>query len=194
MLPILRAGAVASLLGAALLLAVSSAHAHGGLAMDEDKCKLRVGRYTMHFVGYQPESPSGPREFCEDIPEVGHTIVVLDYLNDELRDMPTEVRIIKDTGGEAQLDDITVLHIPPKVYASGSLNFELTFREPGKFVGLVSVGQDSSKIVSRFPFSVGRSSSWLALTAGALLTVMAAFMLYRFAVHRRNKATVAART
>jgi len=162
--------------------------------MDQDKCKLRVGRYTMHFVGYQPESPSGPREFCEDIPEVGHTIVVLDYLNDELRDLPTEVRIIKDTGGQGALEDITVLHIPPKVYASGSLNFELNFREPGKFVGLVSVGENGSKMVSRFPFSVGRGNSWLALTAGALVTVLVAFMLYRFAVHRRNRATLAPRS
>jgi len=184
----------ASLVGVVLLVAVGSGYAHGGLAMDEDKCKLRVGRYTMHFVGYQPESPSGPREFCEDIPETGHTIVVLDYLNDELRDLPTEVRIIKDTGGQAVLDDITVLHIPPRVYASGSLNFELVFREPGKFVGLVTVGEGNGKMVSRFPFSVGRSNSWLALTAMALLTVAAAFALYRFAVHRRNKATVAART
>jgi len=190
----MSATVAASLAGAALLLAVSNTHAHGGLAMDEDKCKLRVGRYTMHFVGYQPESPSGPREFCEDIPETGHTIVVLDYLNDELRDLPTEVRIIKDTGGQATLEDITVLHIPPKVYASGSLNFELNFREPGKFVGLVSVGENDSKMVSRFPFSVGRSNSWLVLTAGAFLTVMAALVLYRFALHRRNRATAAART
>src|SRR5262245_29355150 len=187
----LGAGVLASVLGAALLLVVTSVRAHGGLAMDEDKCKLRVGRYAMHFVGYQPESPSGPREFCEDIPEIGHTIVVLDYLNDELRDLPAEVRIIKDTGVQAELDDITVLHIPPKVYASGSLNFELTFREPGKFVGLVTVGKDSSKMVSRFPFSVGRSNSWITLAAIALLTMVAALMLYRFAVHRRNRATLA---
>jgi len=192
--PRLGVVAAASLVGVALLAAVGSVHAHGGLAMDEDKCKLRVGRYTMHFVGYQPESPSGPREFCEDIPETGHTIVVLDYLNDELRDLPTEVRIIKDTGGQAELDDITVLHIPPRVYTSGSLNFELVFHEPGKFVGLVTVGEGNSKMVSRFPFSVGRSNSWFALTATALLTVAVAFALYRFAVHRRNKATVAART
>lgn len=194
MLPITRAAVAASLAGAALLLAVGNTCAHGGLAMDEDKCKLRVGRYTMHFVGYQPESPSGPREFCEDIPEIGHTIVVLDYLNDELRDLPTEVRIIKDTGGQAALEDITVLHIPPKVYASGSLNFELNFHEPGKFVGLVSVGENDSKMVSRFPFSVGRSNGWLMLTAGAFLTAIAALVLYRFALHRRDKAAAAART
>jgi hypothetical protein len=72
------------------------AFAHGGLSMDEDTAS--VGPYLMHFVGYQPDSASGPKEFCEDIPETGRTIVVLDYLNDELRDLPTEVRIIRDTG------------------------------------------------------------------------------------------------
>jgi hypothetical protein len=174
------------------LLGATGATAHGGLSMDEDRCKLRVGKYVMHFVGYQPESASGPREFCEDIPETGRTIVVLDYLNDELRDLPTEVRIIKDTGSQAKLEDITVLHIPPKRYASGSLNFELNFQEPGKFVGLVTVG-DTDKLVSRFPFSVGRTTSWLALAVAALLTVAAAVLLYRFGVHRRNKATVVPR-
>jgi hypothetical protein len=160
--------------------------------MDEDRCKLRVGRYVMHFVGYQPESASGPREFCEDIPETGRTIVVLDYLNDELRDLPTEVRIIKDTGAQAGFDDITVLHIPAKLYPSGSLNFELNFQEPGKFVGLVTVG-GADKLVSRFPFSVGRTTSWLALAVPGLLTVVAAVLLYRFGLHRRNKATFAPR-
>ncbi len=188
---VLKAAAAGAWVAAAFLDA-TGAMAHGGLSMDEDRCKLRVGKYVMHFVGYQPESASGPREFCEDIPETGRTIVVLDYLNDELRDLPTEVRIIKDTGSQAQLEDITVLHIPPKLYASGSLNFELNFQEPGKFVGLVTVGS-TDKLVSRFPFSVGRTTSWLALVAAALLTVAAAVLLYRFGVHRRNRATVAPR-
>ena len=181
--------AAAGAWAAAALLSATGATAHGGLSMDEDRCKLRVGKYVMHFVGYQPESASGPREFCEDIPETGRTIIVLDYLNDELRDLPTEVRIIKDTGSQAKLED-TVLHIPPKLYASGSLNFELNFQEPGKFVGLVTVG-GADKLVSRFPFSVGRTTSWLALVIPALLTVAAAVLLYRFGVNRRSKATLA---
>jgi len=187
----LRAAASGAWLAAALAGA-TGAMAHGGLSMDEDRCKLRVGRYVMHFVGYQPDSASGPREFCEDIPETGRTIVVLDYLNDELRDLPTEVRIIKDTGSPARLEDITVLHIPPKLYPSGSLNFELNFQQPGKFVGLVTVG-GADKVVSRFPFSVGRTTSWLTMAIAAMLMVVAAVLLYRFGVHRRNKATLAPR-
>jgi hypothetical protein len=79
-------------------------------------------------------------------------------MEDALRPLPTEVRIIKDTGSEQDLQAITVLHLPPKVYPAGSVNFEYNFAQPGKFVGLVTVGD---KHVSRFPFSVGETKIWL---------------------------------
>jgi hypothetical protein len=174
------------------VFACSLAHAHGGLSMDEDRCKLRVGPFLMHFVGYQPDSASGPREFCEDIPETGRTVVVLDYLNDELRDLPTEVRIVRDTGSEADLDAITVLHLPPRVYPSGSLSFEHAFDAPGRFVGLVTVG-DAQKSVSRFPFSVGGGSRWPRLIGAGAALVLGALALYRFGIGRRNRASRRAR-
>ncbi|MGQ0694018.1 MAG: hypothetical protein ACT4OL_00400 [Nitrospiraceae bacterium] len=131
----------------------TQAHAHGGLSMAEDMCKLTVGPYMMHFTGYQP-SITQETQFCEDIPGTGRTVVVLDYLEEELRALPTEVRIIRDTGSEQDLEAITVLHMLPEVYPNGSVNFEYTFEKPGKFVGLVTVG-DKQEYVSRFPFSVG---------------------------------------
>lgn len=172
------------LLGAALLLPGAAA-AHGGLSMDEDMCKLRVGPYLMHFVGYQPEGTTGPKEFCEDIPETGRTVVVLDYINEELRDLPTEVRVIRDTGDESNLDAVTVLHVPAKVYPSGSLSFELDFAEPGRFVGLVTV-MDKEKRLSRFPFSVGGTRSWWHLAVPIVIALAGAVLLYRFAVRRRT--------
>jgi hypothetical protein len=133
------------------------AQAHGGLALAEDMCRLTIGPYNMHFTGYQPDNTRN-KEFCEDIPATGRTVVVLDYMEDALRPLPTEVRIIKDTGSEQDLQAITVLHLPPKVYPAGSVNFEYNFAQPGKFVGLVTVGD---KHVSRFPFSVGETKIWL---------------------------------
>ncbi|MDP1950122.1 MAG: hypothetical protein Q8K59_03340, partial [Nitrosomonas sp.] len=112
-------------------------HAHGGLALAEDLCILTVGPYTMHFTGYQPLTQE--EEFCEDIPEIGKTVVALDYINDELRPLMTEVRIIRDTGSEANLDEITVYHLPPQVYPTASITLDHTFPEKGKFVGLVTV-------------------------------------------------------
>jgi len=162
----------------------TQARAHGGLSMAEDMCKLTVGPYMMHFTGYQPEQ-SQAKQFCEDIPGTGNTVVVLDYIEQELRPLPTEVRIIRDTGSEENLEAITVLHLPPKVYPNGSVNFEYNFDKPGKFVGLVTVGE-KKEYLSRFPFSVGELNiftryfmSIYMVPVVALLAVVALFYFKR---------------
>lgn len=162
---------------AVCLLAALQVRAHGGLSIDDDMCKLRVGPFNMHFTGYQPEL-NGNREFCEDIPKVGHTIVVMDALEPDLRGLPIEVRIIRDPGSPeaetvqgTELDQLTVVHLPPKVYETGSVPLEYSFATPGRFVGLVKAG-NNGEFVSRFPFSVGiekRSYAHYLLALGAAL-------------------------
>jgi len=137
----------------------TEAHAHGGLALAEDMCRLTIGPYNMHFTGYQPDNTRN-KEFCEDIPSTGRTVVVLDYMDDALRPLPTEVRVIRDTGSEQDIQAVTVLHLPPKVYPAGTVNFEYNFDKPGKYVGLVTVGGPKEHI-SRFPFSVGEGKMWV---------------------------------
>lgn len=162
--------------GAALLGMMCSmqVYAHGGLSMAEDMCKLTIGPYTMHFTGYQPESTQ-EQEFCEDIPNVGRTIVALDYIDEALRPMETEVRIIRDTGSEENLDEITIFHLPPKVYMNGSVTFEHDFPAEGDFVGLVTVRDGGNEYVSRFPFAVGTGGKLsLSYIFGALLLAVAA--------------------
>ena len=147
----------------------TQAQAHGGLALAEDMCRLTIGPYNMHFTGFQPDNTRN-KEFCEDIPATGRTIVVFDYMDDALRPMPVEVRVIRDTGSEQDLQAITVLHLPPKVYPAGTINFEYNFDQPGKFVGLVNVGGQVER-VSRFPFSVGEMK----------IPLPASYLLYAFA-------------
>jgi len=144
--------------------------AHGGLSLADDMCKLTIGPYTMHFTGYQPDS-SQEKEFCEDIPATGRTVVALDYIEEALRPLPTEVRVIRDTGSEKDLDSITILHIPAKVYSNGSINFEHNFSEPGQFVGLVTTGENQEH-VSRFPFAVGKGTS--NMPSGLVFAIAAA--------------------
>src|SRR3982750_3993935 len=67
--------------------------AHGGLSLADDVCKLTIGPYTMHFTGYQPDSTQ-EKEFCEDIPATGRTVVALDYIEEALRPLRTEVGLI----------------------------------------------------------------------------------------------------
>lgn len=150
---------------------------HGGVSMENDLCKLRAGPYVLHFTGYQPQS-APELEFCEDIPDTGYTLIVLDYLDPTLRDLPVEARIIRDTGDESDLERITVYHKPAAVYPRGSFVIEHTFPEPGRFVGLIKVGDQ----VSRFPFAVGtrgrRALMLYTFFAAAALGVGGLLFLY----------------
>jgi hypothetical protein len=148
----------------------AQANAHGGLSMEKDYCKLRIGPYFMHFTGYQPQRDAA-KEFCEDIPATGATIIVLDFVNEILKDLPVEVRIIRDNANEADLDRVTLYRLPPKQYPTGSLSLDFQFDEPGNYVGLVSAGSGDQKVSARFPFSVGTTRYLRLPLAMGLLAV-----------------------
>jgi hypothetical protein len=164
--------------GAALFTAAffaAPAGAHGRLGAAEGRCRLYVGPDWMNFTGYLPDSSKS--EFCEDIPSTGHMIMALDAEQPELREMPIDIRIVKDVGSSAEgdnLEAVTVAHRNPRLYPTGTINFEHEFKEPGYFVGIVTVkGQHGEEWVSRFPFSVGKSymrdmPAYLLLAIGVL--------------------------
>jgi hypothetical protein len=133
-------------------LSAQAQHFH---ELDKNFCILKFGPYGMHLTEYQPDI-SDRQELCGDIPSTGRTVVVLDFIEGELRSLPVEVRVIKDTGSEQDLQAITIVHLPAKVYTGGFINFEHTFNQPGKFIGVITVG-GKEEHVARFPISVGES-------------------------------------
>jgi hypothetical protein len=159
----MRAGArYGGAIGLLLSVASSVAFAHGGLSMDQDKCKLTVGRYLMHFAGYQEDAQRS--EFCEDIPHKGKTVIVLDFVDAALRDLPVEVVIVRQTGGGVPHEQLPVVYrLPPKAYPRGTLTLTHDFADDGDYVGLVYVG-DNRQQQSVFPFAVGRNDwpKWIA--------------------------------
>jgi hypothetical protein len=172
------------------LIFTGQVQAHGGLALADDLCILTVGPYTVHFTGYQPLTQE--EEFCEDIPEIGKTVVALDYINDELRPMETEVRIVSGSRilvpddvkrvSAEDLNSLTVYHLPAKVYPTASIMIEHTFPEKGKFAGIVTVSGEGKEWVSVFPFSVGegRRINWMTdILPYVLLVAAAAFFFLR---------------
>jgi len=178
--------AAACLLLTTVVTFSAQVQAHGGLSLADDVCKLTIGPYTMHFTGYQPDSTQ-EKEFCEDIPSTGRTVVALDYIEEALRPMPTEVRVIRDAAGdggvsvdEKNLDAITILHLPPKVYSNGSITFEHSFGQPGKFVGLVTINDGQKEMVSRFPFAVGEPKKTSPYLMGGIAAVIGAIAVFFF--------------
>lgn len=132
---------------------------------------MQIGFMRAHFTGYLP-AVKGNEEFCEDIPEVGSSIFVLDYLHDYLREMEVDFRIVKDSqelGVFARWEDIaaiedlegdTVFYQPPRKKSDGVLTVAYEFPEAGNYIGIVTAKHpEKQKIYNAvFPFTVGGTS------------------------------------
>jgi hypothetical protein len=137
------------------------AFAHGGVSLDQGQCIMKIGPDQMTFTGYQPIKSR--EQFCDDIPDVGPTIIVLDAQQDELRDMNLEIRILRNVGQKDDSENMeanTEIYVAPKKYKSGTMNFEYNFAQKGNFIGLVKATSDdgTKEYVSRFPFAVGETA------------------------------------
>lgn len=146
---LIRALAACAGLLAATLGLPAAALAHGGVVMEEDQCVIDIGLFRAHFTIYQPQTRAS-EEFCEDVPDLGETIFVMDYLHDSLRGMPVEFRIIRDVHDSrsyARWDDVqaiedleaaTVFHELPRIEPGGSLTARHVFEDEGWYIGVVT--------------------------------------------------------
>jgi len=144
---------------------------HGGVAMEDDMCVIKIGFLKAHFTGYQPKT-YGSQEFCEDIPEVANSVFVIDYLHDFLKEMQVDFRIIRDInnfGIFANWDDITgledieqdtVFYQPPVNRQDGVLTVNYNFQQAGGYIGIVTAAHpEKDKTYNAvFFFQVGGSS------------------------------------
>lgn len=117
--------------------------------MEEDQCVIDIGLFRAHFTIYQPQTRAS-EEFCEDVPDLGETIFVMDYLHESLRRMPVDFRIIRDVNDRRQyaswehvqeiddLDAATVFYQGPRVEPQGSMTARARIGEPGWYIGIVT--------------------------------------------------------
>ncbi len=178
-----------------LLLAAGPVLAGGGVMLQNDTCIITIGFYTAHFTAYQPAT-RGDEEFCEDLPDTGETVFVLDYLHDSLKDVTVEMRIIENVTGLGRfvgpeeiralgdLDAHTVFYRPPTVESDASYQVSHVFERPGDYVGIVIAGHPSKDktFTSVFPFAVGVGGvpyRWLAVGAAVVTGGLLAFLWLR---------------
>lgn len=189
-----------AILFACLLVIPTNAAAHGGVSLEDDLCIMKIGTMRAHFTGYQPKVRAS-QEFCEDIPEIGEAIIVLDFLNPALRKMDIGFRVLKDETGkgakttfndiESLLENAASLMIEKKAatYPSGSFNVSLTLQEAGWYVGVLSAvnPETNEEIVSVFPFSVGQKNYLsLALWGIAIVAIALSFYFLSVSLNRRE--------
>ncbi len=185
---------IQALLSSLFLLLVSNlSFAHGGVSVDEDVCTMRLAALKAHFTGYQPDYRA-TQEFCEDIPVVGRSIFVIDFISDDLRAMEIDFRIIRDVkeiGNKAQLEDLggaeaieaaTIFYQEKAVYPRGTLTANYNFTEKGRYIGIVTASYDdqSATLTSVFPFEVGLFLYWKYVIPILIIILFSSAVFYIF--------------
>jgi len=183
---VLLAIALLAIAYAATVVPTPVAHGRGAMGSAQAKCVAPIGPSFLQFTAYQAREPRA--RYCKEIPEVGLATIVIDQPDAELREMTTDVRIIKDIGAGAgaagtnelssdavlapeALDPITEQHVPPKLYPTGIIELVHQFTSPGQYHALVTVRNDHGQVyVSEFSFHVGHSGHAALLLWGGAAT------------------------
>lgn len=185
--------AAALILGMAVSGAPAKAQDTSFMDMNMDMgCMLMAGMHEFQVSVYQ----SGARDdSCSDLPSPGTALITLSSPAKEMRDLTTEVRLIKGeegnaTAGSASLDAVTLAYLPPKTYPTGIASLTANFEEPGKYTLLVTMSDGKDMTMSgRHVMTVGAASrQWLYafLVSGAI--VVAAFGYYLWDQRRKKAA------
>ena len=178
-----------------------AAWGHGGVVAEEDLCLLKMGFLQAHFTLYLPET-RGSEEFCEDLPEAGDALFVIEYLHEAMKEMPIEFRILRDDQGFgifANWEDVQSIERPQaqtvfsRVLApepTGWVALRHRFDAPGGYIGLVlAENQATGKTYhSVFYFEVGSAGyGYIPLFLGLILAAQLLFSASTGALQRALK-------
>jgi hypothetical protein len=153
-------------------------------------CMLMAGMHELQVAVYLSGTLD---DSCEDVPAPGPAVVTLTSASKELRDLATEVRIVKGeevekTASDKSLDPVTLVYQPPKTYPSGVITLNTSFDKAGKYTVLVTIRDDQDMVMSgRLGMTVSAGSRQMLyafLASGGILAGALAFYLW----DRRRKA------
>jgi hypothetical protein len=168
---------------AAILMAVGSfslierARAEGGAGPEAmsmgNMCMVMFGYDMVHITAFQPDKSRS--EYCDELPTTGRTIMVFDLETPSFRDLPLELRIIRDpvtpVTKDTDLEALTELHLPAKKYTKGTFSLEHNFASNGHYIGLVTLTRENGEQqTEQFRFRVGETLwAWVPQIAGTIL-------------------------
>lgn len=176
--------------------AVAPSRAAGGEGPEAmtmgNMCMVMFGYDMIHITAYQPGKSRS--EYCEEIPSAGPTILVFDIANPKFRDLPIEIRIIRDpltpVSADADLAPLTELHLPARTYRTGTFNVAHDFKNTGHYIGFVTLTQENGeKSTQQFKFMVGQTL-WI-YASPALGVVLISLLALAYWKHSKPKAKAA---
>lgn len=158
-----------------------------------DQCEISIGPDLIGIVAYMPDRSRD--RFCGDFPSTGRIILTVDLVAERLRQLPIEVRIVREKNGPlAEEDDptpFTVAYFPPRLYPGGAVPVEHIFEESGAYAALITVTESSgAKRTTRFAINVGGPLQFYAtaiLSGVFLCGAVFAYWRYVEEAKRSNK-------
>jgi hypothetical protein len=188
--------ASALILGIAVLGGRAQAQNTSLMDMNMDMgCMLMAGMHEMQVAVFQ----SGSRDdSCPDIASPGSALITLSSTAKELRDLTTEVRLVRgeaaadSAAGNAKLDPVTVAYLPPKTYRTGVISLTANFDKPGKYALLVTVSDNNEMTMSgHIPMTVGEASrQWTYAFILSGVIIAAAFGYFVWDYRRKQQTSV----
>jgi hypothetical protein len=141
--------------------------AHGD---DKDPCVTFFGAHSVRLTAYQQRSANQTgvlslighntgKHSCVEVPEVGPATVVVDLVDHGLREVPVGFKIVDpDAEGAGHI----VLDASPALYPRGIIEAHPAFAKAGKYMAILSFGDDGGAehqlalFVAQRPSPIGR--------------------------------------
>lgn len=122
------------------------AYAHGKVTIEEDTCVRRVGGNLVHFNAYQPQIEA-KAQYCTEIPGEGETFLVVDLVDEALRNTAVAMRVVRGLNETAE--DQTVAYWPPAIHPDGVVRGETALAKGLYTLIITPDGLSSSSYVLR---------------------------------------------
>ena len=146
-----------------LCAAAPTARAEGGAGPEAmtmgNMCMVMFGYDMIHITSYLPGMSRS--EYCRRSRrrERHHG---LRYREPKFRDLPIEIRIIRDplrpVSGDTKLDPLTEVRFPATRYRTGTFSFEHDYKNNGHYIGMVTLTKENGEQETQiFKFSVGET-------------------------------------
>ncbi|WP_330084509.1 hypothetical protein [Methylocystis iwaonis] len=187
---------LARLFGVAFVVAFFAPVCANAISMDKastirDQCEISIGPDLIGVVSYMPDRSRD--RFCGDFPSTGRIILTIDLIAERLRQLPIEVRIVREKNGPISLEEdptpFTVAYLPPRLYPGGAVPMEHVFDESGAYAALITVTENSgTKRTTRFAINVGGPLQFYATAMlSAVFIFGAAFLYWRYTEEKKQR-------
>lgn len=160
------------------------AGAHGKVSIEEDTCTRRLDDESMvHMSAYQPQHESSD-QYCTEIPMEGNTLLVIDLVDQALRNIPVGMRVVR---GTSEVDDETVAYLRPNYHPDGVMRGEASL-DKGLYTVFIT-GEAVPPVYYQYPLRVQmiNYANIFRATIGPL-TIMLLLTLFGYLLMKSKRA------